>query len=94
MVAFTSIDEECSDYQIAEGLAKKGWKLQVCQKPLCIHLAVTMGNIKKTNESFLKDIKDVLKEVRTIAKKSKILDQGKSRQLQQLQGQPDLWVYC
>jgi sphinganine-1-phosphate aldolase len=53
-----------SVFQLFEGMDRKKWSLQLVQNPVAIHLAITMGNIEETKNSFIPDFKQVLEELR------------------------------
>lgn len=51
-------------YRLSEGLAAKGWNLNVLQFPSAIHLCVTYVHTQPgVADSFLDDVKNVLMEV-------------------------------
>lgn len=64
VIAITSSIKGCTDFMLSDSLTKKGWKLQVCQKPICLHLAITLANIDKCRDQFVSDLKECIIDVK------------------------------
>ena len=50
---------------LSEAMKAKNWKLQICQKPLCLHLAITLSNIENARKSFADDLRQSMLDVRS-----------------------------
>jgi glutamate/tyrosine decarboxylase-like PLP-dependent enzyme len=50
-------------YAVGDAMSKKGWSLNLLQKPASIHLCVTVKSVGKT-DIFINDLKDVIAELK------------------------------
>jgi sphinganine-1-phosphate aldolase len=64
IVCFRSRDPAALNiYAVGDGMSKKGWSLNLLQKPASIHLCVTVKSVGKT-DVFISDLKEVIADLK------------------------------
>lgn len=55
--------EELNIYAVGDAMSKKGWSLNLLQKPASIHLCVTVRSVGKS-DMFIRELKEVVAELK------------------------------
>ena len=64
IVCFRCKDPEALNiYAVGDGMSKKGWSLNLLQKPASIHLCVTVRSVGKS-DLFITELKEVIAELK------------------------------
>ena len=65
IVCFRSRDPKALNiYAVGDGMSKKGWSLNLLQKPASIHLCVTVKGVGKS-DLFISELKEVISELKS-----------------------------
>jgi len=62
ILAFASNNPKVEIYKVSDALSKKGWSLNNCQNPVCVHLCLTHMNSDYADK-FINDMKESIDEV-------------------------------
>ena len=64
IVCFQSKDPKALNiYAVGDGMSKKGWSLNLLQKPASIHLCVTVRSVGKS-DLFVSELKEVIADLK------------------------------